>query len=718
MMCKIIERYNRCFVFLFAILLTACTPSRPAEPITTATPPPPTSATTVEIDPQNIASPLVEDAAPPAVTSTPAEETFASPALSTASETILLYSVQTLNPAAPALPTWGLRAWPETTTTFTYPTFDTIYGDLGIGENYAGYFFNFRPRQSPDGRYVLVPGIGGYNPPEKPGTGLWLVGLQETIVRRLLKTVPVAVWGPQSDAIAYIEGDTLYRYNLDDDTPQALFRHAELTSPYLAWSPDGQWLAVITVHQGEVDPQTNYPTLAQTLWLVATETGMARELVTLPFMAIEHVNSELAWASDSQHLLLQDQVINLASEQVTIGSVIGASGIQPLPLEPTMLVNRTEGLQLFTADGVLITAITTTPVTAWAVSPDGRSVAYALDATAAGIGVFDLITQQPVTTLALPEGVDQVGILRWNATGDQLFVDDWRYNSPIWSLPVASVGQPAAEPKLVVEDGLLVEVLVKSGIVQPIPADAAALAGRELERWSSASPDGAWVVEGLAAFPKGKDNIYYTEMRVKKSDGSAQWLTVAEWSRFGLGYTTPQPLRWSPDGRYLYFTNAPIPDGCGLFVNASDLQRLDLADGTVREVLPFGTTWALTVAPDAAKVVYSQGSELYILELATSNYASIKVEGLEAGAQWGNFVWSPDSQQVAFTIAYEPCLPSAWRQSIVVVDIRTRTTKTLIEKDKRLFVTQAWLDEDRLQVSDQDGKIWEVEVATGAIRTQ
>ncbi|MEZ4731104.1 MAG: hypothetical protein R3E79_28620 [Caldilineaceae bacterium] len=165
-----------------------------------------TSGTAVELDPQKITPPLVEDNATPAVMPTPAEEIIASPALSTAPETILLYSVQTLNRAAPTLPTWGLRAWPEATTTFYYPTFDTIYGDLGTGENYPAYFLNFRPRQSPDGRYVLVPGIGGFNPPDKPGTGLWLVGLQETIVRRLLKTVPVAVWSPQSDAIAYLEG--------------------------------------------------------------------------------------------------------------------------------------------------------------------------------------------------------------------------------------------------------------------------------------------------------------------------------------------------------------------------------------------------------------------------------------------------------------------------------------------------------------------------------
>lgn len=43
--------------------------------------------------------------------------------------------------------------------------------------------------------------------------------------------------------------------------------------------------------------------------------------------------------------------------------------------------------------------------------------------------------------------------------------------------------------------------------------------------------------------------------------------------------------------------------------------------------------------------------------------------------------------------------------------------KTLIEKDKRLFVTKAWLDEDRIRLSDQEGKEWEVDVATGSLAT-
>ncbi|MEZ4731103.1 MAG: DPP IV N-terminal domain-containing protein [Caldilineaceae bacterium] len=512
-------------------------------------------------------------------------------------------------------------------------------------------------------------------------------------------------------------GDTLYRYSLDDDTPQPLFRHADLTAPYVAWSPDGNWVAVVTTQQGEVDPKTNYPALTQTIWLVSPIREEARELATVPALPMQAANAELAWSADSQHLKLRNYVLDLNGNQLDLGAIIRANGIDWLPTTPQLLVNRAEGLQLVDTDGKLVRALSTQPAEVWTFTRDGQRLAYVLDNMAQNereVIVFDLQSQSESFRTTLAGDFSTLSLLRWNPTGDLLYLDDWGYNSPIWALPVASTNESAvAEPAVVVEDGLLVEVLAKAGIDQPIPADAATLAGRELDRWSSASPDGAWVVEGLTAFPKGNDNIYYFEMRVKKADGSVEWMAVAEWSRFGLGYTTPQPLQWSSDGRYLYFTNAPVPDGCGLFVNASDLQRLDLADGTVREVLPFGTTWTLAIAPDAEKAVYSQQGKLYLLDLATANYASLTVAGLEADAQFGNFVWSPDSQRVAFTIAYHACMEPEWSHSLLLLDIHTLTITTVLEKDPRRLTIREWVDGDHLALSDYDGNRWLLDLTTG-----
>ena len=123
------------------------------------------------------------------------------------------------------------------------------------------------------------------------------------------------------------------------------------------------------------------------------------------------------------------------------------------------------------------------------------------------------------------------------------------------------------------------------------PRATPVLAEMENRTWSSRSRDGRWDAQGMVAFPGDGGEEYYTQLKVKKTDGTVEWTVVDEWSRSGLGYTTPQPFHWSRDGRYLYFTNEPVPDGCGLFVNGSDLHRIDLSDGSVTELVPSSGLW-------------------------------------------------------------------------------------------------------------------------------
>lgn len=241
------------------------------------------------------------------------------------------------------------------------------------------------------------------------------------------------------------------------------------------------------------------------------------------------------------------------------------------------------------------------------------------------------------------------------------------------------------------------------------------LASFDQQPWTATSPDGIWQIEGLTALPKADGEQYYTEMQVKKADGSAAWRPVASWSNFGLGYTTPQPIHWSPDGRYLYFTNAPVPDGCGLFVNASDLQRLDLANGEVQEVLPANTTWSLAIAPDGKTVAYSKADEVFLLDLATGELKSQKVMTEESNLQLGNFTWSPDSQKLAFTIAYAPCQPPAWSHSILSIDAQSLSTTTLLQPDQRRFTITEWTEATQLFLTDAEKQPWVLDITSGAL---
>lgn len=241
------------------------------------------------------------------------------------------------------------------------------------------------------------------------------------------------------------------------------------------------------------------------------------------------------------------------------------------------------------------------------------------------------------------------------------------------------------------------------------------LATFDQQPWVATSPEGVWQIEGLIALPQSGGEQYYTEMRLKKADGSVEWIPVATWSNFGLGYTTPRPVHWSPDGRYLYFTNAPVPDGCALFTNASDLQRLDLATGEIQEVLPANTTWALAIAPDGQTVAYSKADEVALLDLGTGEVRSQAVADGASNLQLGNFTWSPDSQQLAFTIAYAPCQPPTWSHVLLSMDVQSLATTTLLEQDQRRFTITDWPESTQLLLTDAEQQPWVLDITSGAI---
>lgn len=242
---------------------------------------------------------------------------------------------------------------------------------------------------------------------------------------------------------------------------------------------------------------------------------------------------------------------------------------------------------------------------------------------------------------------------------------------------------------------------------QTIPvatADAATdFANMEVQRWHAFSPDQAWTATGVVATPQNGDAQYYTELRVTNADGTITWTPVAGWSNFGLGYTTPRVVHWSADGQSLYFTNAPHPDGCGLFINASDLHQLDLTTGAVAEILPPNSTWVLAAAPDGT-IAYLQANELKLLDPTTDTTVSIVLDMAETNVQIGNLVWSPDSQQVAYVVATDLCLPPTWRHALYTVDRHGEDVRLVLPADERRFRIVEWVDESHLLLMDLEVK--------------
>jgi hypothetical protein len=286
-----------------------------------------------------------------------------------------------------------------------------------------------------------------------------------------------------------------------------------------------------------------------------------------------------------------------------------------------------------------------------------------------------------------------------------------------WSLPTStSTTEPS--PVLSVTQSPSAIFAPATGIQTPTPI---AIATPELvERWSSTSPDGKWIALGMMEGPflAGDEEKYHYQLKVVSADRAIERTMVDEIAHWGLGYITPRPFHWSKDGRYLYFTNEPVPDGCAVFVNGSDLQRVDLNTGRVQEMLPPGAWW-LSLSADEKQVAYiywnGEALEIVLRDLATGAERRAKLEADRDDSQAGNIVWSPNGKTFVLAVATHPCDPDNWVNSIVRVERATLAQKVLIHEDRRLFSIEEWPQAAKVLLRDKDGGSWWIDATTGQV---
>lgn len=381
--------------------------------------------------------------------STPTNES-PSPSFDFANNIILYTTIST--PSNKKAPYWALRTLPNLS--FLPPSvFEVFYGEVGHADDIGLYSFNFRPQPSPNGRFITLPGIGGYtNPNGDLGTGLWLADLQAQIARQLLPQAKIITWSPESDQITYIDNDTLYVLAIEEGaSPIPLFTHPQLNGLYARWSPDGNWIAVVTTTLSHQDGATEAD-IEDTYWLIPTSGSEPKLLTKKPGFAMEHVADEITWSDNSQFILLRgrNEAFNLAGEQVS-PPLTGAAHWQPG--ETQLLINgRTGGLSLMTVDGVEISVISDKFAPKWAFSHDGQQLAYTqeTDTHQIDIFVFDLKNNQSRFINVVTE--PYIDLLRWSYGDDYLIFEA---GQTIWAV----APQPNSALKRIVEDGTLIEIV-------------------------------------------------------------------------------------------------------------------------------------------------------------------------------------------------------------------------------------------------------------------
>ena len=195
---------------------------------------------------------------------------------------------------------------------------DRLYGKReNMGGDIDMFFMDRRAHASPDGRYVLVPGLHA-SPPEYgvEGTGTWLLDLAAGEARQLLPDGVIATWSPAGDAITYVDGGALYTLSVAPGaTPRALLTDENLWPLFAKWSPNGDTIAtLISTEPDTTDPNDTRYFVG--LWLVPVDGAPPRPLSKLEGFGMEYASQQVAWSPDGQYLLAHNHVYDLAGNQL------------------------------------------------------------------------------------------------------------------------------------------------------------------------------------------------------------------------------------------------------------------------------------------------------------------------------------------------------------------------------------------------------------------
>ena len=518
---------------------------------------------------------------------------------------------------------------------------------------------------SPDGRWLVN---------RHHERGLLLIDLVTGQERRLPVWARVIAWSPDSRFLAYAPGEgapgraleecAVCLYDLAQDDHISLVPHAAAHDDgvndvwTMSWSPDGERLAYGCCftprepYEGVSDGRVVIVAIA------SGERGMAGPISASVGGGVEYI----CWTETDE--------------------IITSWGNQEICADPA----RTD--TVLSVDNLLA----------------GWSAVYDEDNrwTGSRLHVTNQATGQLLWELFF-EGWTSLQ-LAWSLDGRYLFFGDSFLNTPIWR--VTADGENLIE---FVAEGYLLGVV------------------GEWEAWLpplNVSPDGRWRVVTQASAPVtvGEDEMaafrsgarYQVELYVESTDSDLVWTVVDEWRSSGLGADYPGPLQWSADGRYLFFTNIPQPDGCSVFVNGGDLWRLDLQTGEAAQLLPF-VGMAMALSPDSQTLAYYRSSyeaNFHLHDLASG--AEISLYLPDYGDPWqqiGGISWSPDGRQLVLIQVLDPC--GARLTAVSRLDLAEGEFVTLIEPGERDFTLLNWLRDREIRLLDGDGRIWYLETNSG-----
>ena len=184
-------------------------------------------------------------------------------------------------------------------------------------------------------------------------------------------------------------------------------------------------------------------------------------------------------------------------------------------------------------------------------------------------------------------------------------------------------------------------------------------------------------------------------------------------------------VHWSNDDIYVYVTLNPHTDGYWEpFHQGIVLYRLTLQTGQFSEVLPLAKSdwvyYAFSFSPNDRRLAYivtdKSPTILNVRDMQT---------GVEQSYQFGStynsgggFLWSPDSQELIFSITnYETSIQEYVATSIVLWNREKSNVVTLVKDGPEVLVPVDWINETKvlLQVLNEDDRKFELDVESNEL---
>ncbi|HEY3345955.1 MAG TPA: hypothetical protein VGJ97_13555 [Anaerolineaceae bacterium] len=226
------------------------------------------------------------------------------------------------------------------------------------------------------------------------------------------------------------------------------------------------------------------------------------------------------------------------------------------------------------------------------------------------------------------------------------------------------------------------------------------------------SPDGARIAWSKVLSEDSTGT--HSQLMIANVDGSNQKTVIDQTVN---PPSRPEPVRWSNDGKSLYYTNMPYGiGGYILFYGGPDLVKLDLASGNSTQILKTGCLCSASISPDESLVVYLQKPEadqLNIFVKPVTGGDPIKANLPANHLQAGGIVWAPDGRSFLVTAARGE--PDQEAFSVILFHVADMSSIVLIPDDARVLEPALWPAPGVVWLNDNANNAWRMDPANGTL---